>query len=76
MARGDRVKLENADWCKNCGICISVCPTNVLIKGREGRDRVKIDDLEKCIGWQKGYYCCQWTWFYFKTRKLGFCNDD
>jgi 2-oxoglutarate ferredoxin oxidoreductase subunit delta len=36
IGRGDRVKLENADWCKNCGICISVCPTNVLIKGREG----------------------------------------
>ncbi|PUU86788.1 4Fe-4S binding protein, partial [Halanaerobium sp.] len=53
--RGDRVKLENADWCKNCGICISVCPTNVLIKGR---DRVKIDDLEKCIGCQNCELIC------------------
>jgi 2-oxoglutarate ferredoxin oxidoreductase subunit delta len=47
MARGDRVKLENPDWCKNCGICVLVCPTDILV---EGSDRVEIVDLEKCIG--------------------------
>lgn len=55
MARGDRVKLENPDWCKNCGICISVCPTDTL---RKGRDRVEIIDLEKCIGCQNCELIC------------------
>ena len=55
MARGDRVEIENPDWCKNCEICVSVCPTDVLIKGR---DRVEITDLEKCIGCQNCELIC------------------
>ncbi len=55
MARGDRVKIENPDWCKNCGICISVCPTDILIKGR---DKVEITDLKKCIGCQNCELIC------------------
>ncbi|MFP4199044.1 MAG: 4Fe-4S binding protein, partial [Halanaerobium sp.] len=31
MARGERVEIEHPDWCKNCGICVSVCPTDILI---------------------------------------------
>jgi len=55
MARGDRVKLENPTWCKNCGICVSVCPTDILVKGI---DRVEIVDLEKCIGCQNCELIC------------------
>ncbi|MGM0437704.1 MAG: 4Fe-4S binding protein, partial [Bacillota bacterium] len=30
MAKGEKVKLRHPDWCKRCGICVSVCPTDVL----------------------------------------------
>ncbi len=47
MARGERVEIEHPDWCKNCGICVSVCPTDILITGKK---RVEIHNLERCIG--------------------------
>ena len=55
MARGDRVKIKHPSWCKNCGICVSVCPTDILNRGRE---IVEIINLEKCIGCQNCELIC------------------
>ncbi|WP_029166196.1 4Fe-4S dicluster domain-containing protein [Aminiphilus circumscriptus] len=40
--------LINKGWCKGCGLCIAVCPKNVL----ELDDRVKCEPvrMDDCIG--------------------------
>lgn len=47
-------KLEesriNRDWCKGCGICVSLCPKKVLELDRE--DKVIVVRPEDCI-------CCK-----------------
>ena len=35
----------NPEWCKGCGICAAFCPKNVL----SVKDKVKIEDISKCI---------------------------
>ena len=43
-----KVKI-NLDWCKGCGICITLCPKNILIA--EGIDqKVRVTDESLCIG--------------------------
>ncbi|MDY6821219.1 MAG: 4Fe-4S binding protein [Deferribacterota bacterium] len=38
--------LVNVKWCKGCGICVELCPTNAL----ELKDfKAHVKDLEKCI---------------------------
>lgn len=44
--RKDKTLIIKEDWCKGCGICVEFCPTKVLILHDE---KVKIDDIEKCI---------------------------
>ena len=55
MAKGEKVKLKNPDWCKRCGICVSVCPTDVL---KLGQDRVEIADIDSCIGCENCELSC------------------
>jgi len=55
MARGEKVQIEHPDWCKKCGICASVCPTDVLKLGDKG---IEIADLESCIGCEQCAVIC------------------
>lgn len=55
MARGDKVQVENPDWCKKCGICVSVCPTDVLKLSVNG---IEIIDLYSCIGCEQCSLIC------------------
>ena len=55
MGKGDKVTLANPDWCKRCGICVDICPTDVLTLGQ---DRVEIDNLDKCIGCENCELSC------------------
>jgi 2-oxoglutarate ferredoxin oxidoreductase subunit delta len=55
MARGDKVQIENPDWCKQCGICVSVCPTDVLKLGDNG---IEIINLNSCIGCEQCALIC------------------
>ena len=40
--------IINKEWCKQCGICVSLCPKNVLSMGEDGRPYPK--DLAACSG--------------------------
>ncbi len=44
--RKEKVKVLHEDWCKGCGICVYVCPKNVLCI-EEGK--VKILSPDDCI---------------------------
>jgi len=55
LAKGEKVKLRHPDWCKVCGICVSVCPTDVL---ELGQDRVEIADIDSCIGCENCELSC------------------
>jgi 2-oxoglutarate ferredoxin oxidoreductase subunit delta len=46
MAKNE-VVLLHPDWCKGCGICVELCPVNVLALENE---KVVIKDGAKCIG--------------------------
>ncbi len=49
-------KIEiNEDYCKSCGLCVSVCPKKILYIDKEninqsGYNPVNITDMDKCIG--------------------------
>jgi 2-oxoglutarate ferredoxin oxidoreductase subunit delta len=45
MAKKKKLKrhLINRDWCKGCGICVAVCPKNVL----------ELDNKEKAVAARK-----------------------
>lgn len=51
-----------ADRCKECNICISVCPTKVLVRGSEyniyGYRYPVPSNIEKCIGCRFCEYYC------------------
>ncbi len=50
------------DRCKECGLCISFCPTGVLVRGNEYNARgyryVVPENIEKCIGCRICEYIC------------------
>ena len=35
-----------SDWCKKCGLCVSICPHNALRQNEQGSPA--LDDDEKC----------------------------
>lgn len=43
------------DACKGCGLCVTVCPKNIIILSKtelntKGYSPVEITDMEACIG--------------------------
>ena len=53
MAKG-RITVD-VDRCKGCGLCISVCPNNLLelskdMVNKKGYQPMRIHTPEKCIG--------------------------
>ncbi len=42
-----QVDILHQDWCKGCGICVYVCPTDVLTLEKE---TIVVKNPEKCIG--------------------------
>ena len=55
MAKDGKVIISEPDWCKRCGICVKVCPTDVLALGE---DRVEIKDLESCVACENCELSC------------------
>ena len=45
----------NSSWCKGCGICVTLCPKDVLILDEAV---VKVKDNESCIGCKQCEYHC------------------
>ncbi|MDZ7814770.1 MAG: 4Fe-4S binding protein [Planctomycetota bacterium] len=43
----DKFLVIKKEWCKRCGICISICPKQVI--ERLGDGTVEIVHLERCI---------------------------
>ena len=37
----------NRDWCKGCGICVAMCPKDVLVL--DGDEKALASHPEKCI---------------------------
>jgi len=44
------------EWCKNCGICVAVCPKDVLKQDEEGK--IVIDKIDECIDCKQCEYHC------------------
>ena len=44
----------NHDWCKNCYICVELCPKKVFKKadklGDKGKSYVEVQDINACTG--------------------------
>ena len=45
----------NNSWCKGCGICVAICPKNVL---EVKEDVVEVVDNESCIACKQCEYHC------------------
>ncbi len=45
---GKNKVIVNKDYCKGCGICVSVCPVKILKIGEDFK--VEVENEEKCIG--------------------------
>ena len=52
MAKKKKLKrhLINRDWCKGCGICVAVCPKNVL--ELDTKDKAVAARTQDCIACQ------------------------
>ncbi|PLX39846.1 MAG: 2-ketoglutarate ferredoxin oxidoreductase subunit delta [Deltaproteobacteria bacterium] len=50
MAKADvkRKVVIYRDWCKQCGICSTFCPTGCIVKEEDGYPFPRY--IEKCIG--------------------------
>ncbi len=47
MAVKGKIEIIHPDWCKACGICIYVCPTDVFALVS---DKIVIEKGDNCIG--------------------------
>lgn len=45
----------NSSWCKGCGICVALCPKDVLVVED---DVVKVEKNEDCIACKQCEYHC------------------
>lgn len=45
----------NTSWCKGCGICVALCPKDVLVLNE---DTVEVKNNEDCIGCRQCEYHC------------------
>ena len=45
---GGAVIFVNDAWCKGCGICVEVCPKDIL--GLDGRDKPVVLNGDECTG--------------------------
>ena len=52
MAKTKKLKKHviNREWCKGCGICVAVCPKNVL--ELDSREKATAARLQDCIACQ------------------------
>lgn len=55
MAKAKGVATFNQDICKGCGLCVPVCPTNIVALdnseiNKKGYHPAGVTDPEKCIG--------------------------
>ena len=48
LKSGGAIIFVHDGWCKGCGICVDVCPKQVL--GLDGRDKPVLLDEEHCTG--------------------------
>ena len=55
MAKKGEVKILHPDWCKACGICVMVCPMDVLALESSG---IRIVNGEDCIGCNRCELSC------------------
>ncbi|MBS4022607.1 MAG: 4Fe-4S binding protein [Dethiobacter sp.] len=49
------INVKN-EWCKGCGICVGICPKNVLAMNEDGKAYAK--NPEKCGGCNKCEIYC------------------
>ena len=45
----------NQDYCKGCGLCVSVCPVKIIALDRtkmnaKGYNPAGVEEMDKCIG--------------------------
>jgi 2-oxoglutarate ferredoxin oxidoreductase subunit delta len=45
---GGAIIFVNEHWCKGCGICVEVCPKNVLVM--DAREKPALLDADHCTG--------------------------
>ncbi len=45
---GGAIIFVNEHWCKGCGICVEVCPKNILVM--DGREKPALLDADHCTG--------------------------
>lgn len=55
VGKGDKVKVDNPNWCKRCGICIEVCPVEVF---KQGEHHIQVKNLDNCIGCENCELSC------------------
>jgi len=55
VAKRGKVNLARPDWCKACGICVEVCPVEVLELGPE---RIEIAYPDNCVGCENCELSC------------------
>ncbi|MCG8513352.1 MAG: 4Fe-4S binding protein [Halanaerobiales bacterium] len=55
MVKNNRIQILHSDWCKGCGLCIEVCPVDVLALQHE---KIMIKNLEKCISCKNCEFIC------------------
>ncbi|HOK63198.1 MAG TPA: 4Fe-4S binding protein [Soehngenia sp.] len=67
MLMKEKLSLKtNALWCKGCGICVFVCPKQVLAVENE---KVVIKDVDKCIKCGQCEYHCPDYAIYLEEEK-------
>ena len=48
--------IINTSWCKGCGICVALCPKDVLLVNED--NKVEAKNKEDCIACKQCEYHC------------------